>query len=292
MDSPKFNISRLLLYFVLVSLFLFVSGNIGRYLIETQGVDQQIGMLLQGVIFTGLTLFVLYILKRKNSDVFENIGLKGVNSPSKLIVGIALPFILLISGILTAYLFGGIENVSLNLSTSVIIAILINAVTAFMYEAFPEEVFIRGLIFEELHKNFRFIISLILQPLIFICVPIMVTALASIFFSEPFAITIDYFILLFTFGIALQLYRKYTGSLWMSIIFHIVYLEVARYISMGGIYNPDVALLEFDEKFGGFMTLYLSFLFIVVFSVVVLSVLLLIDKRKNRLGAFVEDYRQ
>lgn len=78
----------------------------------------------------------------------------------------------------------------------------------------------------------------------------------------------------------------------MSIIFHIVYLEVARYISMGGIYDPDVALLEFDEKFGGFMTLYLSFLFIVVFSVVVLSVLLLIDKRKNRLGAFVEDYRQ
>lgn len=283
MSFSKFRISQLLLYFVLVSLFLFVSGNVGRYLIETQGMGRQIVMLLQGVIFTGLTIVVLFILKRKNPDMFKNIGLKGVNSSSKLIVGIALPLILLVSGILTAYLFGGIENVSLNLTANVIIALLINSVTAFMYESFPEEVFIRGLIFEELHKKYRFIISLILQPLIFICVPIMVMAMTSIFFSEPFAVTIDYFILLFTFGIALQLYRKYTGTLWMSIIFHIVYLEVARYISLGGMYDPDVALLEFDETFGGFMSLYLSFLFIVVFSVVVLSVLLLIDKRKNKL---------
>lgn len=271
----------MLLYFVLVSLFLFVSGNVGQYLIETQGMDKQIAMLLQGMIFTGLTLVVLFVLKRENPDLLKNIGLKGVNSSSKLIVGIALPFILLVSGILTAYLFGGIENVRLNLTTDVIIAILINSLTAFMYEAFPEEVFIRGLIFEELHKKYRFIISLIFQPLIFICVPIMVMAMASIFFSEPFAVTIDYFILLFIFGIALQLYRRYTGTLWMSILFHIVYLEVARYISMGGMYNPDVALLEFDETFGGFMTLYLSFLFIVILSVVVLAVLLLIDKRKS-----------
>ena len=269
------------MYFVLVSLFLFVSGNVGQYLIETQGMDKQIAMLLQGMIFTGLTLVVLFVLKRENPDLLKNIGLKGVNSSSKLIFGIALPFILLVSGILTAYLFGGIENVRLNLTTDVIIAILINSLTAFMYEAFPEEVFIRGLIFEELHKKYRFIISLIFQPLIFICVPIMVMAMASIFFSESFAVTIDYFILLFIFGIALQLYRRYTGTLWMSILFHIVYLEVARYISMGGMYNPNVALLEFDETFGGFMTLYLSFLFIVILSVVVLSVLLLIDKRKS-----------
>ncbi len=282
MDPLKFRMSRLLLYFVLVSLFLFVSGNIGQYLIETHGMDRQIGVLIQGVIFTGLTVFVLHILKRKRTDVFKNIGLKGVKSSYRLIVGISLPFILVTTGVLTAYLFGGIENVRLNLSTSVLIAILINSLTAFMYEAFPEEIFIRGLIFEELHKKFRFIISLILQPLLFICVPITVMALESLFFNEPFGITIDYIILLFTFGIALQLYRKYTGTLWMSIVFHIVYLEVARYISMGGIYDPDIALLVFDETFEGFMSLYLSFLFIVVLSVMVLSILLIIDNRRNK----------
>lgn len=282
MDSLKFKISRLLLYFILVSVFLFVSGNVGRYFIEVQDMERKVAMLLQGTIFTGLTLIVLFILKRKTPELFRLIGLKGVNSLSKMAIGIALPFILLGVGILTAYLFGGIEKISMNLTKSVVISILINTMTAFMYEAFPEEVFIRGLIFEELQKMFRFFTSLFLQPLIFICVPITVMAMESIFFDRPFALTIDYFILLFAFGIALQLYRAYTGSLWMSIIFHIVYLEVVRYISLGSKYEAGVALIEFDETFEGFMSLYLSFLFIVIFSIVVLSVLILNDRRKIR----------
>jgi len=282
LDSLKFKISRLLLYFILVSVFLFVSGNVGRYFIEVQDMERKVAMLLQGTIFIGLTLIVLFILKRKTPELFRLIGLKGVNSLSKMAIGIALPFILLGVGILTAYLFGGIEKISMNLTKSVVISILINTMTAFMYEAFPEEVFIRGLIFEELQKMFRFFTSLFLQPLIFICVPITVMAMESIFFDRPFALTIDYFILLFAFGIALQLYRAYTGSLWMSIIFHIVYLEVVRYISLVSKYEAGVALIEFDETFEGFMSLYLSFLFIVIFSIVVLSVLILNDRRKIR----------
>src|SRR5690625_1948920 len=280
MDSLKFRISRLFLYFILVSVFLFVSGNVGRYLIESQDMERKVAMLLQGMIFTGLTLIVLYILQRKSPESLKSIGLKGVNSLSKMAIGIALPFVLLGAGIFTAYLFGGIENLRMNLTTSVVLSIFINTITAFMYEAFPEEVFIRGLIFEELQKKFRFFVSLLLQPLIFICVPITVISMESMFFNTPFALTIDYFILLFAFGIALQLYRTYTGSLWMNIIFHIVYLEVARYISLGGTYESGVALLEFDETFEGFMSL---FLFIVIFSIVsilVLSVLILNDKRK------------
>src|SRR5690625_2181373 len=274
--------SRLFLYFTLISVFLFVAGNVGRYLREAQDMDRKVAMLIKGGIFTGLTLIVLYILKRKSPGILKSIGLKGVNSSTKMAIGIALPFILLGLGILTAYLFGGIENLSMNLTTSVVISVLINIITAFMYEAFPEEVFIRGLIFEELQKKFRFFVSLLLQPLIFICVPITVMSMESIFFNKPFAITIDYFILLFAFGIALQLYRTYTGSLWMNIIFHIVYLEVVRYISLGGAYESGVALLDFDETFEGFMSLYLSFLFIVIFSIVVLSFFILNDRRKMR----------
>src|SRR5690625_7731453 len=99
-------------------------------------------------------------------------------------IGIALPFILLVVGILTAYLFGGIENLSMNLTTSVIISVLINTITAFMYEAFPEEVFIRGLIFEELQRKFRFFTSLIFQSLIFICVPITLMQMKPLYFNN------------------------------------------------------------------------------------------------------------
>src|SRR5699024_8885811 len=231
---------------------------------------------------TALPLSVLYRLNTTSPASLKSIASNAVNSLTNMALGIILPFILLGLGILTAHLLGGIENLSMNLTTSVVISVLINTITAFMYEAFPEEVFIRGLIFEELQKKFCFFVSLLLQSLIFICVPITVMTMESMFFDKPFALTIDYFILLFAFGIALQLYRTYTGSLWINIIFHIVYLEVARYISLGGIYESGVALLEFDETFEGFMSLYLSFLFIVIFSIVVLLVLILNDRRKMR----------
>src|SRR5699024_8541925 len=242
--------------------------------------NRKVTMLIQGGIFTGLTLIALYILKRKSPELIKSIGLKGVISLPRMVVGIALPFILLGGGILTAYLLGGIENLRMNLTTNVVISVLINTITAFMYEAFPEEVFIRGLIFEELQKKYRFFVTLLFQPLLFIYVLITVMSMESIFFDKLFAITIDYFILLFAFGIALQLYRTYTGSLWMNIIFHIVYLEVVRYISLGGAYESGVALLDFDETFDGFMSLYLSFLFIVILSIVVLSGVILNEKRK------------
>src|SRR5699024_12331481 len=97
--------------------------------------------------------------------------------------------------------------------------ILVNIITAFMYEAFPEEVLIRGLIFEELRKKFRFFTTLFLQPLIFICVPIAVMAMESIFFHKPFAVTLDYFLLFFFFVISLLLYRSYSGCFLVSIVF-------------------------------------------------------------------------
>src|SRR5699024_12548201 len=96
-----------------------------------------------------LILIALYKTKIIMPEFINSIGLKGVISLPRMVVGIALPFILLGGGILTAYLFGGIENLRMNLTTNVVISVLINTITAFMYEAFPEEVFIRGLIFEE-----------------------------------------------------------------------------------------------------------------------------------------------
>src|SRR5699024_2363068 len=138
------------------------------------------------------------------------IGLKRARVSPRLIVGIILPLALLSSGILTAYLFGGIDNVSLNLEPTVLIAILINTVTAFLYEAFPEEVFIRGMIFEELNKKFCFDFSWLLQQLLFICVGLLFTVLNLVFFQYLIELTIYYFMLLLAFGIAFQLYRTYT----------------------------------------------------------------------------------
>src|SRR5699024_10135359 len=282
MECIKFFSHVLIFHFICMSIFLFISCIVVKMFIKIPDIERKVAMLVQGIIFTGLTLIVLYVLKRKSPGSFRSIGVKGVTFSCKMAIRIAILFILLVVGIFTAYIVGGIDNLSLNLTRSVGISILVNIITAFMYEAFPEEVFIRGLIVEELRKKFRFFTTLFLQPLIFICVPIAVMAMESIFFHKPFAVAIGYFILLIVFGIASTLYRAYTGYLWMSIIFHLIYLEVTRYIALVGVYESEVALLEFDETFEGFMSLYLSFLFMIILSIVVLSVLILNDKRKTR----------
>src|SRR5690625_846522 len=69
--SSNFRISRLFLYFILVSLFLFVAGNAGQYLIETQNIGRKVAMLLQGGIFTGLTLIVLYIMINTHKNMIS-----------------------------------------------------------------------------------------------------------------------------------------------------------------------------------------------------------------------------
>lgn len=282
MRAQSLSVSRLLMYIVLISLFLFLAGNTGQYLINNQGMNRELGMLLQGVIFTGLTIIFLYIYIKRHPNVLKDIELVGVSISAKSMIGILLPFILLIAGVLSASMFGIIENVKLNLTSTVIIAVSINTLTAFLYEAFPEEVFIRGLIFNELRKKFSFAASLFLQPIIFVCIPTIVIALQTLLLGEPFTVGVEYVILLYVFGIALQLYRHYTGILWASILFHIVYLEVTRYISTGGIYDPNVALLTFDEPVEGTLMVYLSLLFIIILSIVVLTILILIDRRKRR----------
>ncbi|WP_252312511.1 hypothetical protein [Sinobaca sp. H24] len=53
MKESTYKVSRLILYFFLVSIFLFISGNTGRYFIETQGMNRETALFLQGIMFTG-----------------------------------------------------------------------------------------------------------------------------------------------------------------------------------------------------------------------------------------------
>ena len=48
--------------------------------------------------------------------------------------------------------------------------VLFNCLFAVLYEAFPEEVLIRGLILNELRKKFKFIPSLFIQPVLFVII--------------------------------------------------------------------------------------------------------------------------
>lgn len=277
----KLKIPRLFVYYFAVTLLLFISGQIGQLLGANVDIEKDLLIFIQGFIFTGFTLLFLYFIYKNDRKILYKIGLKKPNSIYKFIVGASLPIILIVLGLISSLLFGVIQDLQFHFTSEVIGMVLINIVVAFLYEAFPEEIFVRGLIFNELRKKNSFLITLLIQPFIFLCIPLGAMLLANIFFSAPIDWSFDKFILLYFFGFALQLYRIYTDTLWSNIIFHLIYLETTRFIALNGAYNGK-SLITFNESSNGIMVIYLSFLIAVLFSIFIISILLIVNKYKQR----------
>ncbi|PTI59058.1 hypothetical protein BU103_03050 [Staphylococcus xylosus] len=77
------------------------------------------------------------------------------------------------------------------------------------------------------------------------------------------------------FGIALQLYREYSNSIWHSVLFHLICLELTRYV-FNQQNNP---IILFNEPVTGIMLLIGLFLTMYLGSIVTLSVLLFLRKK-------------
>src|SRR5699024_8211706 len=254
-DNQNIQPSAIVIYAALAAAFLFISGQTGSYLLENTDLSLKLVRFLQGVLFTALTLVLFFFVRRKDGEIVRKIKLGSPKSPGRMKTAILIPFILISLGILSADIFGLVENTSLNLKTSVMMALLLDTVTAFLYEAFPGELFLRGLIYEQLRRKFSFLVSLFFQTLIFL--------------------------LLAVSSFMLQLAKEYTGTLWMSIIFHLIYLETARFIS-GATSTGKEGLIVFDELFPGALIIYLSFLFVVMGSLICFSILVFRLSKLNR----------
>src|SRR5699024_1225902 len=135
---------------------------------------------LQGVLVTALTLVLFFLVRRKDGEIGRKVKLGSPNSPGRMKTAILMPFNPISLGILSADIFGFVESTSLNLKTSVMMALLLDTVTAFLYEAFPEELFLRGLIYEQLRRKFSFLVSLYLQTMIFLLVAVSSFMLQSV----------------------------------------------------------------------------------------------------------------
>ncbi|KMV01179.1 hypothetical protein ACS72_00645, partial [Acinetobacter sp. VT 511] len=77
-------------------------------------------------------------------------------------------------------------------------------------------------------------------------------------------------ILLTALGMAVQLLRSLTGSLWASIGFHIAYLEVARFVVMPG---DRPALLNYTAQDNGLAEIFILYMMIIFVGGIILAVL-------------------
>ncbi|MCD8796614.1 CPBP family intramembrane glutamic endopeptidase [Mammaliicoccus sciuri] len=260
---------RIILYILLCTGILIFSAVFSTYLQHAFHIPTKIQQLLSGLIFTIGTVITLILIKRKRPNIISDLNLQVPIINKSFVIAICLPLILMLLVFMVTGLAGMYDLIHINLNSRVWLSFLFNIVFAILYEAFPEEVFIRGLILNELKNKMSFKNTLIIQPICFLIIACLAQLLTPIFFGEKGLLDISYIIIIFTFGIALQLYREYAQSLWANMFFHIVCLEAMRNVFPG---NKE-SLIIFQEQLPGLvalvgiMTLYLG-------SIVILGILL------------------
>jgi uncharacterized protein len=132
-------------------------------------------------------------------------------------------------------------------------ALLINMLIAFFYEALPEELALRGFVYDVLRHRFSVWLSVLAQTLLFVAFSIGVSLLQVIvgMSTVESIFMIPHMILLFFFGIALALIRVWTGSLWAAIGFHLGYLAMARFFMMPTEYGvPPIVSFQDTLMYG------------------------------------------
>ncbi|WP_245583555.1 CPBP family intramembrane glutamic endopeptidase [Paenibacillus assamensis] len=176
---------------------------------------------------------------------------------------------------------GLIANVQWHAPDQWFAALFINIIIAFLYEAFPEELGLRGFLYDVLRDRFATWLAIPLQMLLFISVPISVTLLQVLVGMAPGnSIHMGYIILILSFGLVLQLVRLWSGNIWASIGFHLAYLEIMRFIVMAKAYGSP-PMITFDESMPGTIGM-IPLVVIIggsVVSLVILGVKLFVQKR-------------
>lgn len=162
------------------------------------------------------------------------------------------------------------------------VALLINALYAFLYEALPEELGLRGFLYDVLRHRFPAWLSVLFQTLLFVSVTTAVALIQAFVGLAPgVSLDIFYIVIIFCFGIGLQLLRLWTGSLWASIGFHLTYLEIMRFVFLPDAYRvpPILTYQESEPGLGGLFAIATLQFGSIIISLVILSTIHIIRKK-------------
>lgn len=197
-------------------------------------------------------------------------------------------FLHMLGGAASALLMGGLGFIitgalgwttitAWHFSVDLLLAVAFNTCIAFLYEALPEELSMRGIVYSGLRLRLPAFAAYGAQVLLFVLVPVTVNQLqAWSGLDRGSSINAEYVIMLLCYGTMLQLWRSLTGSLWASIGFHVAYLEIARFV----ILQQDRRLLTYSELEAGTGPVVIQFGIIIVGSAVLLLLLNLWRRRR------------
>lgn len=261
---------------VTLGLFLaIVAGTVAEAQFSIIGNGQK---LIQAVVMSVIVVpAILYLYQR----MYQQIGktekpAHALNHMPHFFTGFLLVIVLTVTSLFSFNTLGLITIEQWHTPQSWIGALLLNMLIAFFYEALPEELAVRGLIYDVLHLRLSVWQSVLVQALIFIAFSASISLLLVMTGISPassIAALPSQLILHFFFGIALALIRVWTGSLWAAIGFHLGYLAMARFLLMPTEYGAPPVVTYQDtimQGVGGS----LAVMFIILGTIFLLLILL------------------
>ncbi|WP_374016174.1 CPBP family intramembrane glutamic endopeptidase [Paenibacillus thiaminolyticus] len=266
---------------------LFLAGLAGEAANQLLGLSGNSRTFVQGIVMSGLVVpIILYLYPH----VYKITGVKSkpsVYSWKRLphfITGVLLAIALASLGFIIASSQGWVVIEKWHTPDQWLAALLTNVIVAFLFEALPEELGLRGMLYDLLRHRFAAWLAVLFQIILFILVPMTATGLQVLFGLAPGnTINVFYVTLILSFGTCLQLLRLWTGSLWASIGFHLAYLEIIRFVFSPHQYGGPI--LTFNESvpgLAGFLTMSMIIVGGILVSLVILGAKRFIQKSEGR----------
>jgi membrane protease YdiL (CAAX protease family) len=235
---PSRNLAtRIAAAWLLGGISLAFAGWFGGELVEAYGIGSRLRFGIQAAVMSGLVVPGVWLLRhrldRRSFAGLEMLGL--ARSLTGFALGIGL--ILVPSGItLLCTMVFGWATLSINPAPGAATAIAIGILTAFFFEALPEELIFRGYIFRNLNTTLRKWTAGLVTTILFTLLPVFVVLVQRYLLKTPIVvgpsdhITTGYLLTMFFFATFLQYLRVLTGTVWAGIGFHLFFLMSNRII--------------------------------------------------------------
>ncbi|WP_454191049.1 CPBP family glutamic-type intramembrane protease [Paenibacillus sp. Marseille-Q7038] len=259
----------ILLGWLTMTIGLFKATVMGQW-IRFMGGSQSVVLLIQAVVVSIIIIPTFFLIQHRFGTKLKLLPIS-LNGLLCFLCGFGLPLLMTGMGLFIAESQQWVTITEWHLAAELLVAISGNLLIAVLYEALPEELTLRGLVYSGLRMRLPVIFAYMGQVILFVLVPVAVLALQKLTgITAGGAITVEYVILLLCFGVTLQLWRSLTDSLWASIGFHLAYLGIARFVILP---RGDLRVITYTEHEAGTGDLFILFGMVILSTALILLII-------------------
>lgn len=224
---------------ILILVGLGLAGWLGDVVQSQWGIAGKARYGLQALIMSGIVVpGILLLRSRFDRRSIASLGLPGLKSSlAWFAVGVGIIIAPFIAIIILNSIFGW-ATMTLNTAGPALSAFSAAVVTAFFFEALPEELAFRGYIYRNLNTRFVRWAAALLTVVLFVMLPTVLTQIQyyvlgmEIRVGGAGSLTAGYLITMAFFGAFTVYLRVLSGTIWTGIGFHLAFLQMSRIFGM------------------------------------------------------------